>query len=62
MVRFPPGDAKVEPRLDGAPSRAGGSVGFRSRGSSMKIKGANTMLSKKHWETIEGRTFQAGDE
>jgi len=41
------GDAKAELRLDGAPSREGGSVGF-SRGSSIKIKGANTILSKKH--------------
>lgn len=56
---MPPfGDAKVEPRLDGPPSREGGSVGFRSSGSSMKIKGANTMLSKKHLEVREGRVTQ----
>ena len=51
---FPLGDAKVEPRLDGVPSREGGSIEFGSRGSSMKIKGANTILSKKHLEAVKG--------
>ena len=59
-LMFPFGDAKVEPRLDDAPSREGGSVGFKSRGSSMKIKGANTILSKKHWEMVEEADFQVG--
>lgn len=48
MLTFPLGDAKVEPRLEEAPSREGGCVEFKSRGSSMKINGANTILSKKH--------------
>ena len=62
MPELPFGDAKVEPHLDGAPSREGGSIGFRSRGSSIKIKGANTILSKKHLRVIEGTVIHVGDE